>query len=219
MSAPTPLNYAPPPPVHQRRVFRRMTLVVCLFAFVASGWWWAPPAWRRIQLLNWQHRCMQFSSDPSQKAFDLATNTNAVPVQWTTFYSMYSPPGFRSFGTLFLGEMKNPDGHPRLVALDLTDPWSAQHEGPTASAAPEVQFREFIPGDLFNSPHELMPEHGRECLFGLPGGEGNLNTVMKARRDPNDPTHLQFNYIIGGLKYSIDCWLGKDGEKPAWSPQ
>jgi hypothetical protein len=175
MSSRSPLEYAPTP-AQRWRISARAILASVFAALVVSGWWWAPPTWRRMQLLYWQHRCLEYQPANDQVVYDPKSAAPAhPPAAWSNFYSIYSPPGFRSAGTVFLHELQKPNGDRRLVAVDL-DLYSL---GPTLVAYPRV----FIPGSLFESPKEAKISSAPGCL--IDPASVPLHVSRAARFDDN----------------------------------
>lgn len=127
MSTPSPLNYAPRPPTNYRRVVRQIMMNVFLLAFVSLSVWCALAAWNRIRVLYWQGRCLTYSPPIGQIAIQAANASSRSPSPmvhfhpepWLKFYNLYSPPGAASDGTVFLHEMRKPNGDTRLVAVDV----------------------------------------------------------------------------------------------------
>jgi hypothetical protein len=201
MSAPE-LNYAPRPPMHQRRVFQRWITAVILLAFVLSGRWWAGPAWRHLQLLYWQHRCMVYTPPKGQLVYDSMLGTQVVPKEWTDFYATLSTHGIRSNGIAFLHEMNNPNGQSRLVVLNVL-------------ASPRAGFCEvlpmvFDPGSMSASPREILLG---PISLSYPLGsfhETKSFKVFGGSIDPLDHTHFSLACMEDGSLAFYDGWLQND---------
>jgi len=192
----TLLDYAPPPPMHRRRRFRHICLFTIFTAFIASAWWWAPPAWRRIELLYWQHKCMVYQPPPDQIVADPATGTKIIPAEWSNFYSLLSPPGFRSDGTVFLHQLKTPDGKLRLVAVD------SEH----SASGDAIGARVIIPGTILRSPEETSPFVYGQIFF-----LGETARITAGKVDPQDPSHFSFSANVGRETRLFEGWLNQYG--------
>jgi hypothetical protein len=150
-----------------------------------------------MQLLYWQNRCLAYTAPANHRVFDPnSSGPYQSPPEWTKFYAIYSPPGLRSAGTIFLHELKKPDGERRLVALDL--------ESESAGLLSVVYPRVFIPGTLLRSPAEAKAASNR-CLIEMPSA-----TLFSAVPDPADPTHFTFKAQLNSLQITYDGWLGND---------
>lgn len=196
MSSPSPLDYAPTPA--QRWLISSRAILASVFAaLVVSGWWWAAPAWRRMELLYWQHRCLEYQPSGNQVVYDPTSPASLhPPAAWSNFYSIYSPPGFRSAGTVFLHELQKPNGDRRLVVVDL------DISGPAPTLVAYV--RVFVPGSLF----ELPQETGISLAGGLsidPSSQIDAGTP-----DPAQPSHFTFQARRGSVQTVYEGWLDDD---------
>jgi len=195
MSSTPQLNYAPRASA-PKRLYRWLVIASILLACLASSVWWIPAEWRRVQLFYWQRQCLAYTTVADQLVFDPnSSRPLQSPPEWTRFYSIYSPPGFRSAGTLFLHELRRPDGQPRLVALDLDRP------NPIESV---VYPRVFLPGDLLRPPHDVS---GMAFSYEIPVPAAKL---FAGTPDPADPTHFTFKAKLKSTVVIFDGWLGND---------
>jgi len=195
------LNYAPRPPMYRRRVFRWWFYVVVLFGVAASGWWWVPPARRRVELLYWQHRCLVYTPPTDQVIYDLRISSGVIPEEWTKFYTLFSPPGFWSDGTIFMHEMKKPNGQSRLVVLDLfffkTD----------ARLVPEIRARVLKPGNAFRPPVQAN-RYDPDC--DLESDYIGPSKIFAGILDPADASHLTIRVTAAAKDVIYDGWLQND---------
>ncbi len=125
------------------------------------------------------------------------------PEPWLKFYNLYSPPGAASDGTVFLHEMRKPNGDTRLVAVDVLigkttiDPLCASST------------RVFKPATLFHPPEETN-SHYNEQTFQFPlRGHGNCQVYFGAV-DPSEPTHFTIRAIVDNQPVFYDGWLQND---------
>ncbi len=203
MSSSTPLNYAPPPPLHQRRAFGRWLLITFLLGIGAICVWWGPAIWTRLQLLYWQHRCMVYLPPNGQIAMAADSKgviSQSIPAEWTRFYSLLSPPGFSSDGTVFLHELKKHDGQRRLVVVDVVI-----LDRKTDGVLPFA--RVIIPGDLTTLPKE-KPLSGATDRLTLVGPK--RLTIYAGSIDPGDSSRFIFRANVQGKEIIYDGWLRDD---------
>jgi len=200
---PPPLHYAALPPWYRRKWFYRIITGLAVLPLVCASVLWAPAAVRHFRLIYWQSRCMQYTPAPGQ-VVNVYSNSgdNDVPIAWSRLYSMLSPPGLRSRGTLYLGWLKRPDGARRLVAID-TVTWSVS--GQTHHIG--LLCRVIVPAGPMR-PARLRPglNQPRFVIIDL----GPDSQVRFGVRDPQDPTHLTIEYWHDGRHYFIDGWLRND---------
>jgi hypothetical protein len=201
---PSQINYAPSVP-RARRLVRRYWLRTALLVLLASAYWWAPPAWRRVQLVYWYDRCLahqpplgtvvQNDGPPS------ANNTAYVPDAWRRFYTLLSPPGFQSNGTVFLGGRRTPTGRKVLVAVDLAEAFraSAANTGDTQV----FHVRAFEHGGLPSGPKQFLDAQPSVSL--LP-----VVRFLAGQPDPADPTHFTIMLDVTGGTAVIDGWVRED---------
>jgi hypothetical protein len=204
MSSTPPLNYAPPPPLHQRRLFWRTILILTLIAFICSSWWWAPPIWLRVQLVYWQHQCLMYAPPANQVVFATSVDKitkSVVPTEWSKFYTLLSPPGFRSDGTILLHDMTKRNGEHRLVAIDTF------FNGDFIGAYEAGYCRVFIPGSLFRLPHEQShQEMGRRMMYYY----SQSPRIYPAIVDPTDSNHFTLGVDTNDQRLIFDGWLEDD---------
>jgi hypothetical protein len=129
---PPQLDYAPPPPWRQRRRIRRVILVATLLLGLLASFKWVGPAWVHVRLLYFQHRCLTHQASPAQAVFD-ANAKNYPSTDWDQFYTLFSPPGGRFEATIFLGQLFQPDGTARLIAINIP-------HSPSASSNSSILF-------------------------------------------------------------------------------
>ena len=195
MSSPSPLNYAPGLPLHRRRVLLIWMASLVVLAAAVSARWWEPPAWRHFQILYWQHRCMVYNGPANQLIFNSARSIHIIPREWSNFYSAFSPPGFVSQGTVFLHEMKKPNGQKRLVSVDCTLWQFGLIHGLS---------RVFVPGTAFRLPRELTTHD--DFRF---ENTADLK-VCAGIIDPADSSHFSFREQSGNCEIIYDGWLQND---------
>jgi hypothetical protein len=210
---PPRIDYQPAErPIHAR--MRRLKLPIAVVLFAASAYWWGPPLWLRVQVLYLQSRCADYempagtviASRPPVGIQSVSTTqstaanqavwfppTPQVPPQWSRLYSLLSPPGLNSDGTVFLHMLRRPNGQRVLVAADfLKGQWSY-----------DLQVRAFWPTRGINLPYALPSSGGGFH----PDRQGQGFTIYAGQADPADPTHFIVKYRVGNLEYVIDGWV------------
>ena len=203
MSFPTPLNYAPPPPLHRRRAFHRWILIAFLLGIALVSLCWLISMRGRMQLLYWQYRCLIYTPAAGQIALVVdhaGVIRQCVPQEWVDFYSRLSPPGFYSDGTVFLHELKKPNGQRRLVAVDVVI-LARQDEAVLPFA------RVIVPGDLQNWPKEKAIS-GAASQLTLAGP--TPLTIFAGTVDPGDSSRFTFRAVVQGQEVNYDGWLRDD---------
>jgi hypothetical protein len=211
MSDLQPLNYAPTPPMHRRGSFRRWFYAIVLLAIIAPGWWWAPLAWRRTRVLYWQQKCIAYTAQPDQVIYDQASKTCVLSSAWSHFYTIISPPGSRSDGTLFLHQMQKPNGERRLVVAEV-DETNFNYQIAPPNFKIEVWTHVFKLGTFTEQPAEVSSYDRNHVVIGSTGYGTILNAtkVYAAAADPADPTHFTFRTSDQNGGHIYDGWLQND---------
>ena len=211
---------------HRRRRTRRWLILSAIAATLLTSFVWAPPLWRHAQLLYWQRQCLNYTAPPDQVVYESdptaaakllasskACRTDAsgaaylVPEAWESFYSLLSPPGGRSQGTVFLHRLRRPDGVERLLAVDLIDA-----DNPSMFHASIFQ-----PGTAITRPRQV----GNVMTMGMAIGGGDAfvfaatrpskwRRVYAGRGDPADASHFTFVWESPFRRFMFDGWLLND---------
>lgn len=208
MSSPQ-LDYAPPPPLHRRRTFRRWTAVVFLLASAASAWWWVPPLRRRIELLYWQHHCMNYTPANGQAA--VAGKNNGItsqftPIEWSKFNALLPTPFAASDGIAFMHELKKPSGERRLVVVEMR--WDGDFIGLSEKSVIHV----FTPGSLIRPPREVVRKNEQFASLGVRTYfVGNdTSSIYAGLVDAADPSHFTIRMRSGTQELTYDGRLRDD---------
>jgi hypothetical protein len=229
LTAPTisPLEYAPSPPLHRTRRFRRIALLLVLLALGACAWRWGGHVASRAALLYRQRACRVYTAPADQVVFDtdparvaaLATDPNFVvlrgaafrkpPSEWSAFTisgpSPFAPPTGPT-ALIFLHELRARNGIRRLVSIERT-------VGTGASAY-------FISGyDVsaqvielagWRTPPRLIPEiWAIDVLDGL--APHTDIRIFAGQLDPADPSHFTVRYEQQGHTETVDGNLDDAG--------
>ena len=190
------IGYAPPRHPILSFVRRHLRLTLLLLV-VASAVRWVPFVWHRGQVLYWQEQCAEHVAPPGTVI--AATDVGPpyppplVAGQWSSFYSLLSPPGLSSDGTLFLHRLQRPSGEPVLVAVDLDSP-----DGCVGISL--AQIRVFRIGRAARLPQQLQ-----DSVVFLTADE--KYRFYAGQTDPADPTHFTVSYQADANNYVIDGWV------------
>lgn len=210
MDVVNPLNYAPAAPLAHPWIRLAYRLVI-LAGAIAVLCLWGPPACRWAQFLYWQHRCMTYAPARDHPVFRCDLTTHQI------FYSELNPlrGRFENFGdspsrwtlpTIFLHEMKRPDGSPRLVSLsadrfclsDITSGYSLR-----------LDAQQWIPAEFPARPQPAGPQ--RQAMLDIPRDAKRLN-LLAGRVDPVNPSHFTFDYELDNRRHTVDAWLNDADE-------
>jgi hypothetical protein len=204
------LQYAPRPSLRRPKIVRRAVLLVVFAGVVAAGVWWLPRVRDRALLYALQRQCMNHSPPADEVVYAQGVERAAalmsdaryrhfagppqaaffVPNYWSDFYAALSRPGFKSHGTVFLGEIQTPSGERRLVGVDLVI---------DSSTEVLLTARVVEPGSLLKPPRLLTTG-----IYRFPSAALLERPVKPAHVNPQDPTHV---VLFGGR---IEGWLRDD---------
>ena len=188
---------------------RRAVLLVVVAAVVAAGIWLFPHVRDRVTLQLLQRRCMKHAPSGNEFVYHEAGGWHGllydrryqmrggprpaaflVTRDWRELYVRLSPPGFRSDGTVFLGEMKTPDGDRRLVAVDMVI---------DSSSEVLLTARVVEPGSLLRRPRLATAS-----IYRLRSDALLAEPVTPGKVDPRDPARV---LLFGGR---VEGWLRDD---------
>lgn len=187
---PMELAYAPPEVWYRQKRFHRLLLLGAMLMVLASSIHWAPPVARRIQVIYWQHRCLD-------DFVPLDAKWNA----WNELADMALFGGKHKMPPLFIGQLHNETGQRKLVYIgdggnDLTFELRSTVLGCVVE-----------PGNLLQEP--------RVVFSGKWNPETFLDNLLPAKFDPNDASHLILQSEHTG--HILDVWLR--GEKLIVEPR
>jgi hypothetical protein len=197
------LDYAPDASRHRRRR-RRFVLFATIACAVIISAKWLKPAVNHGRLLYFQHRCVTYATPPDHVAFD-TSSTRSSSGEWRMFYGLFSPPGGRDDGTIFLHELHRPDGAGRLVALTVGRPMLTSFR----DLAIDFDVHVIRPGTLWRYPR-LCHEQTWRTPFVRPFAGDRQVRLFTGQRDPANLAHFTIGYDCDGKRGTIDGWLQGD---------
>lgn len=190
------LDYAPPPPLHRRRGFRRAPIVATLLAVVLAGWIVAPRVWQSVPLLLQQRQAMRLVVPPDTVVYEpdrerAAKLWGVVGSPYVTrppggaFYSPQIAKGTFSGHSLFMHGLRRPDGAMRFARIEVTTP---------SLKSPEVILRTFVATPAtFMNPRVGGYHEDHDPPPG-PAGQPRRPRLFAGQPDPNDPSRFTMRY-------------------------
>jgi hypothetical protein len=221
-----PINYAPPLPLYRRRRFRLLLIVgVAAVVLTVLATEFLPLAWHHAQVLYWQRQAMNdaaqadqvvYESDPRAAARLIksgqcwANGNEAIRVSqpWQHFYQLLSPPGRVPKATLFMHELRNGRGEPRLVVVEGDEVGvssEARMESFNKDLAIRMRATVVRPASPFSVPQEL-PESSRAFIL----GQFKDLRVYAGQLDAGDNSRFSIRLTADGQTRLIDGWLRDD---------
>jgi len=202
-----PLEYAKTAKPWRR--LRRVLLVVVLVLAGLLAVRWAPALRRNAELWWWQRQCLNYVAPPrvvfdrGREDFAVAEADAAVPSAWREFYRVYSPPGFVSHGTAYLGERRDAQGRGRLVAVDLMIS--------LGDSAPVVVGRSFEPGNPLRPAREIfaraeiLPDFQPMRVWTGQGDSADSSHFTIAFLDTAGAARVLHGYLTddGGIRFHV----------------
>jgi hypothetical protein len=196
VSNPQPqLDYAPPPPLHRRRSFKRSLVAVTLVAVLVCGWMVVPHVWQAIPLLMQQRQAMRFVLPPDTVVYEpdpeRAAKLWVIGSPYVTrppggaFYSPQIAKGTFSGHSVFLHGLRRPDGGMRLVRIEVT---TASLKGRdvilrTFVAKPATFINPRVGG--YHEDHDPPPG---------PESQPSRPRLFAGQPDPDDPSCFTMKY-------------------------
>jgi hypothetical protein len=194
------LDYAPNSALH-RRVYHRAFRIVAVAGLIAAGYFWGPGIWKWTQFLYWQHQCLVFSKPPNHLVFDSDKSFFEPAAALTRFEKLGGSTRYGHNATIFLHEMRSPNGSAWLVSLS------------SCGTLPDDQI---VVGTEARRPRGFIESAGNqysytECHFALPEHSKGLR-VFAGQLDPVNPSHLTFEYEVNRCKQTMNAWLKDNGQ-------
>lgn len=203
---PTPLPYAPPPPILRRKSTRRFVLRIVICALLAISALQMPALWQRTQLLRLQSQCMKYSPPPTQVVYEYGRSPDAVTSvsspQWNAYSSMTHTTNNGKDALLFLHARRSPSGQRRLLAITAR-PVAGY---PLANAACTISV--VHPATAWRNADLVASNWISDPLWRV--GDRRFIRFYAGQADPNDPTHFTLAFETDRHKGLLDGWLRDD---------
>ena len=220
-SADPRLPYAPPPPAHRRRWFRRIVFGVPVLFLAVFLYQLGPAAWRHVQAVYWKRQCEAFTppnglviydDDPARLSAVLArpgyvSRSRAVGTSglallelrpWKSYFGNAAP-------VVFIHRRTSPSGKERFVAIQFT----AVGSDPTWR---RLVFSPYVENTAsyfsLNRPALSTPSPVNGLMMFRQAGDGTR--VLAGTPDPADASHFTIDYVHNNVPGTIDGWLNDD---------
>jgi hypothetical protein len=203
MDSPPTLHYAPDPaPTVRWR--RRGIRVILLGGFLAILWFWGGAAWKWVNFLYWEHRCLNYSLPADHIVFQ--THAFQVlraekPRPWAKLEGDGSLVVWGE-AIIFVHEMRQPDGARVLVALGTHH--GVQDLGVHGFWLSSIELT--IDGIL--KPPQWEWRNAEFPVF----TEENDWKFFAGQPDPVNPSHFTFDFEHNGQRHTADAWLDNAGK-------
>jgi hypothetical protein len=200
MDAVRPLNYAPKPSIRQR-FSRRVYRLILVAALATAAITWGPGIWRHSQLVYWEYQCLHFSQPPEHLVWEMNRgNVQHAEVCLPRIQFLGLGAVHATDGTIFLHEMRGPDGTQYLVSLIFSPLYQSESN----------QFRlQYLQWNVSPWPHLSIWNYiNVKCA----GSAQSHYKFFAGQPDPNNASHLTFDYEIDGQRHTCDGWLNNDGQ-------
>ncbi|MGA2440862.1 MAG: hypothetical protein ABSH08_07875 [Tepidisphaeraceae bacterium] len=203
MDAVKPLNYAPKPPA-ARRVWRWVYVLIFAAGSVIAAVQWGSGLWRRAESIYWQQKCLRFLQPPSHVVFEMNRGNvlhDEICVPRIHFEGIDNSRTVISDGTIFLHEMRRPNGTRCLMSLTFSPMF------PIGQIGFRIQYLEW---DLSLWPRMSNWDYLTVATDrGSPLGHWKF---LAGQPDANNLSHFTFDYELDGLRHTCDAWLDNDGK-------
>jgi hypothetical protein len=197
------LNYQSPVPRHYFTTGRVIAIAIALAIGISASQF--SRLLRRVQLLYWQHQCLEYTFTSRQLILTLPTGNSSRPASpvviaapWQTLYTLMSRPGMQSDGTAFLHELVSPAGHRRLAVVNMNLSWNPTLLGFITQAV--------TPGNLLSEPKEIITSSKAIGFANIP----RPTRVFGGLVDPADPSHFTIAVDDGPNHDHVDGYLLDD---------
>jgi hypothetical protein len=202
MDAVNPLNYAPRPRAAQR-FWRWVYRLVFVGAIGIAAIQWGSGLWQHVESLYWEQKCLHFLQPPSHIVFEMNRANvwhSEVCMPRNRFMGLGKNAKMLSDGTIFLHEMRRPDGTRCLLSLTFS-PMFLYEAGRF-----RLQFLEWRVA--------LWPQMTNWNYLTVTTGTGiavNHWKFYAGQPDANNPSHFTFDYDADGTRHTCDGWLNNEG--------
>jgi len=196
-------------PTNQKRWFRRTIRIIVLLGFAAAVYFLGPPTWRWMQFLFWQNRCLGYTAPRDHVVFDFdvahrqLSYCDAVTAEARLQDFGGCSSGLTFHGTLFLHEMRQPNGAREVVWADV-GMWGA----PTEESSFSVQIGANDLND-YPPPYRKIPSNMQSVA--IPPSCRRFK-VFAGQVDASNPSHFTFDYDTDGTRHTVDAWLNNQDQ-------
>jgi hypothetical protein len=203
MDAVKPLNYAPKPPA-ARRVWRWVYRLIFAAAIIVAAAVWGPGIWRHAESIYWEQQCLAFLLPPNHVVLEMDRGNVLhceVCVPRVHLEGIDHSRIILSDGTIFLHEMRRPNGMRCLTSLTFSPTFPIEQVGF------RVQYLEWSVS--------LWPQMSNWDYLTVATDRGSPLAHWKffaGQPDANNASHFTFDYEVDGLRHTCDAWLDNDGK-------
>jgi hypothetical protein len=202
MDAVKPLNYAPKPRAAQR-LWRWVYRLIFLAAIVIAAVLWGPGIWRHAEFLYWQRRCLTFTQPADHVVYELAPGK--IIHSEACLPAMRFDPSLNG-STVFLHEMRRPDGTRLLVSVSLLPNSPSEVAGPDFHAyLHALTLNEWT---VATTPQKLA--NSEFVYWGI--ADDHHWKIFAGQPDANNPSHFTFDFEEDNVRGTCDAWLKNDGQ-------
>ena len=209
MDAVNPLNYAPRPRAAQR-VWRWVYRLLFAAAIAVAAVLWGPGLGRLADFLYWQHRCLIFTQPADHVVYELAPGKI---IRAETCVPALHLDASLTGSTIFLHEMRRPDGTRLLVSVRLLPSSPSQVANPDSHGFfHALTLNEWM---VAATPQKLA--NSGFIYWGSPlvtwgFADDHHWKVFAGQPDENNPSHFTFDYEVDGGRRTCDAWLNNQGQ-------
>jgi hypothetical protein len=200
------LDYAQASAWRRRKGIRRVVLITTGLVVLLLSLRWLAPAWDHARLLHFQGQCLAYHL-PADRVVSGSADQDVCAPCWREFYALFSPPGRKVQGTVFLHEMRRPDGERRLVALEASNVNNGWHDRLGGRIA--FEYHVFAPASPWRRA-TLLANAPLNLSIPYQDGAGVHLQVLAGQPDPADAAHFTLKVRNGPRSITFDGWLGPD---------
>jgi hypothetical protein len=208
MEAIKPLNYAPHPPAAQR-IWRFVYRLILFAAIVLATIQWGSGLWRHAESLYWERKCLVYTLPPSHVVFEMNRSNivhSEVCIPQNRFMGMGKFSGTISDGTIFLHEMRRPNGRRYLVSVICSTRF------PNGVERFRLQCLQWSLSRWNISLWPQLADWNEPSFMTAPITPLSHCKFFAGQPDANNPSHFTFDYDLDGTRYTCDAWLNNDGQ-------
>ncbi len=219
---PPQLDYAPAPPLHRSAAVRRWARVALIVGLFVGIVWISPRIIQRLRLLRLQQQWMRYSAPPSEVVYEndpaemtrllaapsrylRSTNQPHFAYRVPDVPQLFGQIGFgEAAGTVFAHRMITKQSVERLVHVQL---YHMASISPWGSVDIELSACPYEPASFYRP---LRSRHGRTARGDgswIRISPGDTLRIFAGQMDPKDPSHFTVDYLLNGVRHTVDGWL------------